>query len=277
MKKICALTMVRNNEFFLRRWVAWYGAQLGRENLYVYLDGTDQILEGNYQGVHITFCEHVDDPVLVGDRRRIDFLSSQAAELLKTYDMVIGTDVDEFLVPDPALHLTLAAFLDRQKEAISYSALGIDVGQHMQNEAPFDESRPFLGQRRFAVLSSRYSKASVLAAPVAWGSGFHRVRKHNFHILPDLYLFHFGCADYNRFRALFDDNEHIRNGWGGHLARRVRTIDIVTRSQPRMWEQTVKRARNLQNIFRQWQAWNKPSMIGHRWVVEIPERFRGIV
>ena len=35
-KKICALTMVRNDEFYLRKWVAYYGGQLGRENLYVY-------------------------------------------------------------------------------------------------------------------------------------------------------------------------------------------------------------------------------------------------
>ena len=277
MKKICALTMVRNNEFYLRRWVAWYGEQLGRENLYVYLDGTDQTLEGDYADIHITFCEHVDDPVLVGDRRRIDYLSQQAAELLKTYDLVIGTDVDEFLVPDPALNLSLPEFLDRQEVTTSLSALGIDVGQHMHLEGPFDENLPFLSQRRYAVLSSRYSKASVLAAPVAWGSGFHRVRKHNFHIIPDLYLFHFGCADFYRLRALFDDQEHIDNGWGGHLARRMRTIDIITNSEARMWDQTTHRARNIQNMFRQWQAWNKPSMLGRRWVVEIPERFRNLV
>ena len=269
--------MVRNSEFFLRRWVAWYGSQLGRENLYVFIDGTDQELTGNYNGVNVTFCEHTDDPVLVGDRRRIDLLSARAAELLKTYDLVIGTDVDEFLIPDPSLGLTLAAFLDRQQVSVSLSALGIDVGQHMQCEQSIDEQRPFLGQRRYALLSSRYSKASILARPEAWGSGFHRVRGHNYHIIPDLYLFHFGCVDYSRFSALFDDSEHLRNGWGAHLARRVRTIDDVTHAKPRLWEPTVRRARCIQNIFRQLQAWNKPSMMGQRWVVEIPERFFNLV
>ena len=33
MKKIAALTMVRNDDFYLRKWVEYYGAQLGKENL----------------------------------------------------------------------------------------------------------------------------------------------------------------------------------------------------------------------------------------------------
>lgn len=31
MKRIAALTMVRNDDFYLRKWVEYYGAQLGRE------------------------------------------------------------------------------------------------------------------------------------------------------------------------------------------------------------------------------------------------------
>ena len=64
------------------------------------------------------------------DRGRIDFISEQAATLLERYDMVIGTDVDEFLVVDPALNVTLADFLSSLPEKISFSGLGIDVGQH---------------------------------------------------------------------------------------------------------------------------------------------------
>ena len=40
VKKICAITMVRNDEFYLRKWVEYYGAQLGRDNLRIYFDGT---------------------------------------------------------------------------------------------------------------------------------------------------------------------------------------------------------------------------------------------
>lgn len=42
MKKIAAITMARNDAFFLKKWVSYYGKELGRENLYIYLDGLDQ-------------------------------------------------------------------------------------------------------------------------------------------------------------------------------------------------------------------------------------------
>ena len=103
--------MVRNDEFFLRKWVAYYGAELGRENLYVYLDGTDQPLPDWCPEVNVMARERVPGLVAAADRGRIDFLSSQAADLLDRYDMVIGTDVDEFLVVDPALGTGLAEFL----------------------------------------------------------------------------------------------------------------------------------------------------------------------
>ena len=32
-KKICVLTMLRNDDFYLKKWVEYYGAEFGRENL----------------------------------------------------------------------------------------------------------------------------------------------------------------------------------------------------------------------------------------------------
>ena len=41
-KRVAALTMVRNDDFYLRKWTAYYGRELGEEHLYIYLDGKDQ-------------------------------------------------------------------------------------------------------------------------------------------------------------------------------------------------------------------------------------------
>lgn len=271
--------MARNDEAFLHRWTAYYGAQLGMQNLYVFLDGTDQtLLQPLPEGVHVAVIEHIEGNRSTADGRRIDFLSAQAAQrFAEGYDLVIGTDVDEFLLVEPSLNLSLAEFLSQRRISTSLSALGIDVGQHLENEAPIDDALPYLRQRRYALLSDRYSKASVLARPVPWGSGFHRVRGHNFHIASGLYLFHFGCVDYNRLKARFTEGERSADGWEAHLHRRARTIHLITESSPKAWEQTVARARRLQNIFRQPYAWNKPTMLRQKWVVEIPERFRNLV
>lgn len=276
-KKICALTMVRNDEFYLRKWVAYYGEELGPENLYVYFDGKDQLVPDFCKGVNTCVKERVPGLVAAADRGRIDFLSSQAAELLKQYDMVIGTDVDEFLIVDPALGVSLPEFLSQLPDRVSYSGLGIDVGHHLAKEADIDAAVPFLKQRHYARLSTRYSKSTVITKPVQWGSGFHRVRNTDFKIIKDLYLFHFGCVDMKRLEAKFSDKDKIATGWERHLKKRAKTIYDVSRRPPKLWDSWVSKARFIQNYVRPPYAWNKPAMFNAVVIVEIPERFESIV
>ena len=276
-KKICALTMVRNDEFFLRKWVAYYSAQIGAANLYVYFDGEDQVVPDFCEGINVCVRERVPGQVAAADRGRIDFLSSQASELLKNYDMVIGTDVDEFLVVDPQLGVSLSEFLSRLPARVSYSGLGIDVGQHLGKESEIDESVSFLKQRHYARLSTRYSKSTVITKPVRWGSGFHRVRNTNFKIIKDLYLFHFGCVDMKRLEAKFSDKDKIATGWERHLKKRARTIYDVSQKTVKSWDSWVPKARIIQKFVRPPYAWNKPAMFNAVIIVEIPERFESIV
>lgn len=276
MKKICAVTMVRNDEFFLRKWIEYYGTQFGTENLYVYLDGADQTLPDDTRGANIIAVDRIAGNVARADRGRINFLSARAAELLGRYDLVVGTDVDEFLVVDPALGESLTSYLSRIEISPSVSGLGIDIGQHLGCETEIDASRPFLEQRRFGFLSSRYTKSSVISRAVSWGSGFHRVRNHNFRIDPNLYLFHFGCIDLKRLEARFGDRDRIDNGWSRHLTKRARTIKIVTETPAEEWAPAVAAARRMQTWCRLISAWNKPVMIG-RHVVVVPERFRTVL
>ena len=276
-KRICALTMVRNDDFFLKKWVEYYSAQIGTENLYVYFDGNDQVVPDFCSGVNVCVRERVPGLVAAADRGRIDFLSTQAAELLKRYDMVIGTDVDEFLVVDPALGKTLPEFLSQLPERVSYSGLGIDVGQHLEKEAEIDGSVPFLKQRHYARLSTRYSKSTVITKPVQWGSGFHRIRNGNFRIIKDLYLFHFGCIDMKRLEAKFSDKDKIATGWERHLKKRAKTIYDVSQRPERSWDSWVPKARFIQNVVRPPYAWNKPAMFNAVIIVRIPERFESIV
>ena len=57
-KRIAVITMARNDEFFLSRWIQYYGNQVGTENLYIYLDGTDQETPENAGEAHITKLPH---------------------------------------------------------------------------------------------------------------------------------------------------------------------------------------------------------------------------
>ena len=266
--------MARNDEFFLSRWAAYYGKLLGDENLFIYLDGKDQVIPNNIGKANIEIVEKKGNMVVDAEKKRLSFLSDRAAELLNRYDLVIGCDADEFLVVDPLLNLSLPEYLSKIKVKTSISGLGLDFGQHLKQENALDKSKSFLSQREYALLSSRYTKTIVIAKKVRWGSGFHRINRHNFHIDKNLYLFHFGNADYEALKARFDDMDFIKSGRVRHLKKRLKVIDDVTNRKFYDDDKIFTAARLIQTFCRQIYAWNKPNMLNRRWIVRVPPRFK---
>lgn len=276
MKKIAAITMARNDAFFLKHWIEYYGNQLGKENLYIYLDGTDQPIPPTAGAATVIHCEKIAGQVVSAEKGRLTHLSNVAADLLKTYDLVIGTDADEFLVVDPACGESLPSYLSKIDINTSVSGLGLDVGQKMDEEKKINSEQSFLSQRSYAVLSSRYTKPIVVAKPVTWGSGFHRVKGHNFKIDKNLYLFHFGVFDYEMVMARFKDSDRLASGWEKHMKKRAKTITLVTDKKAKNGEKFIPIARTIQTCCRPIYALNKPSMGRWKLVVEIPERFKSV-
>ncbi|HCZ22081.1 MAG TPA: hypothetical protein DHU72_01005 [Rikenellaceae bacterium] len=277
-KRICALTMVRNDDFYLRKWVEYYGRELGLDNLYIYFDGKDQPIPDFCEGTRAFLEDKIPGQVVEMEKIRLSFLSERAKCLFEEgYDLVIGVDADEFLIPDPRLGLGLADYLDRCDIRDSLSGLGVDVGQRLGEEPDIDGSRTFLSQRHYARLSTRYTKPSVMARPLVWGSGFHRIKGHNFHIARDLYLFHFGYFDMGRIKARFDDPSRRQAGWTKHLERRSETIRMVSSHKVREWDKWTSIARCVQTLVRPPYAWNKPAMFEAILIVRIPDRFSNII
>ena len=277
MKRIAALTMARNDDFYLRKWVEYYGAQLGRENLYIFLDGLDQVVGDFCAGTHAQAVEKIGSQVIEAEKGRLRFLSGKAAELLAGgYDLVIGVDADEFIVVDPKLGLSLPAYLSMLEIKDSVSALGLDFGQKIGEEEEIREDEPFLHQRHYAQLGTRYTKPSIIAKPLVWGSGFHRIKGRNFHIAKDLYLFHFGYFDLARIQARYTDKDRMDQGWGEHMHKRSRTIRLVTEKKALDFDRWTKFARRCQTVCRPPYAWNKPGMMELKIVVRIPDRFSQI-
>ena len=271
LKKIAAITMARNDEFFLSHWIKYYGDEIGTENLYIYLDGTDQVTPKNAGAAHIKKLPHTDMPRAAGDKYRIGLMNDLARELLKSYDIVIGCDCDEFLIVDTNTNKTLAEYLSGIKIKNTVSGLGLDVGQNMNCESTLDASAPILPQREYALLSTRYTKPVVKNAPVDWGSGFHSISGHNFHIDKNLYLLHFGAVD----MQMLEQKAAARGAdWLNHMRRRGNgTINAVT-NLPARDEKWLRRARILQTFARPIYALDKPGMFGLKRVVKIPSRFK---
>ena len=268
-KRIAAITMARNDEFFLNRWISYYGAQFGEENLYIYLDGLDQKIPARAGHANIKKMPHREQAVQKGDKTRILMLSELARKLFADgYDIVVGCDCDEFLIVDPDVNMTLAEYLSAVHIKTSLSGLGLDVGMDLKTESALDPTMPFLAQRRYALMSTRYTKPVVLSRPATWGSGFHSVKGHNFHIDENLYLLHFGGVDLDMIKNKIGDRNP---SWARHLRKRARTIDIITRAK--LKNMPMRAARILQRILRPIYDLNKPAMLGLKWVTTIPMRF----
>lgn len=271
LKKIAAITMARNDEFFLSRWIKYYGDEIGTENLYIYLDGTDQKIPKNAGDAHITKLPHHDMARATGDKYRIGLMNDLARELLKTYDIVIGCDCDEFLIVDPNTGKSLAEYLSETKIKNTLSGLGLDVGQNMKHEKTLDARAPLLPQREYALLSTRYTKPVVKNTPLDWGSGFHSISGHNFHIDKNLYLLHFGAVD----MQMLEHKAASRGAdWLNHLRRRGNGTINATSNLPAHDEKWLRIARTIQTYARPIYALDKPGMFGLKRVVKIPSRFK---
>ncbi len=278
MKHIAALTMVRNDDFFLRKWVEYYGRELGKENLYIYYDGEDQAVADVCQGTNAFLHPKIGQQVVAAEKGRLKFLSQQAAELFaKGYDIVIGVDADEYIVVDPKLGIGLREFLSRQDIDVSLSPLGLDFGQKLDEEGDLSVEKTFLSQRHYAQIGTRYTKPSIISQPCRWGSGFHRVKGHNFHIASDLYLLHFGYADSKILEGRLGDADRVAQGWKKHIYKRSRTIKYATEKKARDFDKWTRFARICQTWCRPPYALNKPAMFELRLVVKIPERFNDVL
>lgn len=276
-KRIAAITMARNDSFFLSRWLRYYATQLGAENLYVLLDGLEQRLPDaeRYSTVNVTNLEHQTLSRTKGDKHRIALINSLADQLLsaKGYDLIVGTDCDEFVIVDPALNQSLPDYLSSCDIPVGLSPLGIDLGQRIPQEQAIDPALSILAQRRYAVVSPRYTKVSIKSLCTPWGSGFHRLRDYGFTIAQGLYLIHTGNCDLELLKAKMQDGTRLEGGWKRHLARRAKTIAATTRSSPRPADAVFPRARRRFARTRLPWARNKPAHIGAPIVVELPQRF----
>lgn len=276
-KKIGVISMARNDQFFIPKWIDYYGSQFGYENLFLVLDGHDQDFPFGEEQVNVIRIPREKQSRSRGDKNRIDLISNLAKALFQRYDLIIAHDIDEILVADPAHHSGLADYLQRPIKYSSLSALGLDVGQNLDLEGPIDTSRPFLQQRSFAHVSARYTKAVVATRPVRWGSGFHRVVKKNFHIDPELFLFHFGMVDFQIARLKMEDQSLLSAGWQGHLDRRYELFELIRKKTPIEGDSFFSQARRRESLFRPIFALNKPGMLIEKPVIRIPDRFSNIV
>lgn len=211
----------------LARWLRYYGAEVGMESLVV-LD--DHSTDGSTAGLPCPVLPVPPGPYsLPWTRMRVRLVSGLAAGLLAAYDVVIYTDVDEFIVPDPDRYHGLVDYLNRGKARPVVAPLAFDIVQHPELEGRLDPDRPVLAQRRYLKHSPGMCKPLVLRARLGWRREFHAVTA-SYTIDRDLLLFHLKFADLAALRQAADRRHRLfeDEGRGGRLSLwRFRSEDLL--------------------------------------------------
>ena len=223
----CALTHVRHESFFLERWIAYYGAIVGRENLYVVIDGDDWVVDVDLDGITVETVTEAPRRRIQNDRWIAKEMSSRANALRKNYEFVIRGDVDEYVAIDPASGLNWPQALAELGDAGYIYALGVDMVQDDSEPTPIDRKAPILGQRMHGFVSDRYSKPFVISRWNNWTGGAHRLINREVKLSQHFVLFHMALADKSvaqeRMAARGGTTQHA--SFVEHQQARLDTID----------------------------------------------------
>ncbi|MEU0268711.1 glycosyltransferase family 2 protein [Nocardioides sp. NPDC006303] len=207
--RIAVLTIARDEGEMLARWVDHYGRAAGHENLIVFDDGST---DGSTDDLSCTVQR------LPGFRKgnfeagRMGLASGVAHGLLGIYDVVIFTDVDEFLVPDPAKYANLSDYLSRRPERV-IAPFALNVVHHTAVEGPMVSGKPIVGQRAYAQFAPLMCKPSVKRVPAAWTLASHGI-KAQYVPDPGLFMLHMKFADLDLLRRQADRRNELAKAVG---------------------------------------------------------------
>jgi hypothetical protein len=198
---VAVMTMARDEGPMLHRWVAHYARHVGRGHLLVLDDGSE---DGSTDEVG---CAVMRLPGLRAphgfNRARLSLVSKIAGGLLESYDVVVFTDVDEFLVPDPARHDALVSYLSARPDDDVLAPIALNVLHHVGVDQPLRPEAPVLGQRRLAQLAPVMCKPSIKRVPRRWSANTHGIRA-PYRVDPELAMFHLKFADRDTLREVAD-------------------------------------------------------------------------
>lgn len=208
-----AITMVRGDGFFLRRWVDYYGSLFGRQHLYVMSHGNAPEVRAIAEGCNVVNIPF--DPTREKfDRRRWEMLSFFTCGLLRYHNWVVCGDVDELVVPDPAVAPDLMQFLARfpaDRTPAVLCPLGLEIIHNPELEpGPLEDGLPILSRRRLFRLNANYSKPCITRQPLTFSPGGHSCSINRRRVEPDLYLLHLRFVSHEVTLARLRERQEMR-------------------------------------------------------------------
>lgn len=214
MQTAAALTMVRDDAFFLKAWLDHYGTLLGRENCYVINHGRGQLVADMAAGCNVIGIP--GDPHPKFDIKRWRLLNGMVQGLRNYYRHVIVGDVDELVVLDPAAGTDLKSWLDTVPDKRVLTPLGLEVIHRIDLEHDVIMGK-ILGPRRHVRPAPHYSKPCVVSVPTKIARGGHFTQYPKLHTPEHLYLFHLKFCDYDTYCGVMNQRNATVSATGGGL------------------------------------------------------------
>lgn len=196
-----AVTMVRDDPFFLAAWLRHYGAAFGLENCYVINHGRGDDVARMAEGANVVGIP--GDAHRNFDGKRWRLLNGLVDGLSGYYDFVVVGDVDELVVVDPETGLGLLDYLAGLKRRTVYTPLGLEV-VHRTDLEPEPIDNTILGPRRHVRLAPHYSKPCVLGLGAKIARGGHFTTHPQLNTPDALYLLHLKFCDFANYAATMD-------------------------------------------------------------------------
>lgn len=196
--------MVRDDYFYLRKWVAYYGGLFGVDTLHVLNHGNDPVVNEIAEGCSvIALPGEFDDNF---DAQRWRFLTHMTNALGQYYDYVIVGDVDEFLVVDPDTGLSLPEFIAKRRGNLVLTPVGLEVIHRADVEQDTIDDA-ILGPRQHVRFSTYFCKPCIVGKDAQLARGGHYADFKELKAFRNLYLFHMKYAD----KPLFMETAARRN------------------------------------------------------------------
>lgn len=201
MQTVAAVTMVRDDAFFLRAWLRHYGQMFGRENCYVINHGRGAEVAALAEGCNVIGIP--GDLHKNFDVKRWGLINSLVGGLRRYYRHVIVGDVDELVVVDPEAGVDLREWLESAAENRVYTPVGLEVIHRIDCE-PEPAEACILGPRRHVRLAPHYSKPCIVSTPAKLSRGGHFAQYPKLHAPDPLYLMHLKFCDFGTYAEVMD-------------------------------------------------------------------------
>jgi len=182
--------MAQNESVFLPLWWRYYSRFFQPEDIYI-LD--HETTDGSTSGPGFVRIP-VSHPVVDWGWHR-DMLQEQQHRLLERYEVVLCTDVDELVAPDPRTG-NLTDYIDQFRDDF-VNCRGYEILHLKDKEGPLDFNQPILDQRCHWYFNPAYSKPLLARIPMSWLGGLHARTDGQTKDDLSLYLIHLHRVDYD--------------------------------------------------------------------------------